>query len=424
MAGSFYSVPHYLVGQEVRVHWDDRMVRVYATGQAVAVHGLAGTGRFVTRQEHRPVHKPARQEAYAGPLLTKAEHIGARALDWAQAAIGERGVRAYRLLQGMLSLTRNHPKERVDWACQVALKRRQFRYKYCVVYWNRQQPRVRSKYPRSSRITKSSGTYSNMLRRYHYDTRTERKFRSLRLSGMVAMLDTKPGGHSPLTCVYRVSRIAGPGRTESSPRPPVGQTSETGWIVQTKTLASFDWSFNPTIPKALVLDLATARFVPEHGGVLLIGQPGTGKSHIALALTLSAIEAGYTARYRSAFDLAQDLAEAQATGTRKDVVQQLTKVDLLVIEDLGMRRLPPTAAEDLLEVFARRYETAATVLTTNRPVEDWGQILGDNAAAGAILDRFLHHAEIIRLQGKSYRMHDRQQRRLNQHPSDLAQEEK
>jgi len=122
--------------------------------------------------------------------------------------------------------------------------------------------------------------------------------------------------------------------------------------------------------------------------------------------------------------LAQDLAEAQATGARKELIARLSKVDLLVIEDLGMRRLPPTAAEDLLEVFTRRYEQGAIILTTNRPLEDWGQVLGDTAAAGAILDRFLHHAEVIRLMGRSYRMYERQQRRDGQPLPSLTTEEK
>jgi transposase len=129
IAGSYYSVPHILVGQDVRVQWDDRMLRVYAHDKCVAVHCRAPAGTFATREEHRPAHKPAREEAYVANLLSKAEHIGSDALDWSKAAIEERGVRSYRLLQGMLSLTRNHTKERVDWACHVALKRRQFRYK-------------------------------------------------------------------------------------------------------------------------------------------------------------------------------------------------------------------------------------------------------------------------------------------------------
>jgi hypothetical protein len=126
--GAFYSVPHKLMGQEVRVHWDDRLVRVYAQGKSVAVHSRTSVGTFATQGEHRPAHKPARQEAYQATLLAKAEHIGPRALAWAQAATEERGVRSYRLLQGMISLTRRHPREQVDWACGVALDRRVFRY--------------------------------------------------------------------------------------------------------------------------------------------------------------------------------------------------------------------------------------------------------------------------------------------------------
>jgi hypothetical protein len=126
---AYYAVPYRLLGEEVRAYWDERLVRIYYQGQCVAVYTKASAGTFSGRDEYRPAHKPARQQAYQENLLAKAEHVGERALAWAKAAIEERDVRAYRLLQGMISLTRKHPGERVDWACGIALERRLFRYK-------------------------------------------------------------------------------------------------------------------------------------------------------------------------------------------------------------------------------------------------------------------------------------------------------
>jgi len=126
---AYYAVPDGLLGEEVRVYWDDRLVRIYHQEQCVGVYTKAPAGTFNSRDEYRPAHKPARQQAYQEYLLAKAEHIGERALAWAKAAIEERDVRAYRLLQGMISLTRKHPKERVDWACGIALEGRLFRHK-------------------------------------------------------------------------------------------------------------------------------------------------------------------------------------------------------------------------------------------------------------------------------------------------------
>jgi len=129
VARAFYSVPDRLLGEDVRVYWDNRLVRIYHNGQCVGVYTRAPAGTFTSLDEHRPAHKPARQQAYQANLLTKAEHIGDQALSWAKGAIEERDVRAYRLLQGMISLTRKHPRERVDWACGIAIEHRLFRYK-------------------------------------------------------------------------------------------------------------------------------------------------------------------------------------------------------------------------------------------------------------------------------------------------------
>jgi DNA replication protein DnaC len=157
-----------------------------------------------------------------------------------------------------------------------------------------------------------------------------------------------------------------------------------------KTLDAFDFDFNKKMDRRLVFELATARFVTQHEDALLLGPPGTGKSHIAQAIGHAAIQQGHRVLYREAHVLLEDLAQATLEGTRSERLADLALVPLLIIDDLGMRKLPASAAEDLLELVMRRYERASTVLTSNRPVEDWGKLLGDNAAVSAMLDRLLH----------------------------------
>ncbi len=123
--------------------------------------------------------------------------------------------------------------------------------------------------------------------------------------------------------------------------------------------------------------------------------PGTGKSHLAQAIGFAAIQQGHRVCYREAHVLLDELADAQLAGTRKAYLAHVTTVPLLILDDLGMRKLPHTAAEDLLELIMRRYERASTLITSNRPVEDWGKLLGDTAAVAAFLDRLLHHAHVL-----------------------------
>jgi DNA replication protein DnaC len=170
-----------------------------------------------------------------------------------------------------------------------------------------------------------------------------------------------------------------------------------------KTLDGFDFDFNKKMDRRLVFELATARFVAQHQDALFLGPPGTGKSHLAQAIGMAAIHQGHRVIYREAHVLLEEIAEAQLIGERKEYMTALATVPLLIIDDLGMRKLPATAAEDLLELIMRRYERASTVLTSNRPVDDWGKLLGDTAAVTALLDRLLHHAHVLKCGPRSWR---------------------
>jgi DNA replication protein DnaC len=155
--------------------------------------------------------------------------------------------------------------------------------------------------------------------------------------------------------------------------------------------------------RSLVFDLATAAFIGKREDALFLGPGGTGKSHLAQAIGQAAILQGYRVMYRETHVLLDELAEAVADGTRKEFMEALTTVPLLIIDDFGMRKLPLTAAEDLLEIIMRRYERASTLLTSNRPVEDWGKLLGDVAAVTAMLDRLLHHGHVLKCGPRSWR---------------------
>lgn len=173
---------------------------------------------------------------------------------------------------------------------------------------------------------------------------------------------------------------------------------------ETRSLDSFDFGFNTSIERKLVYDLAAGRFVDEARDVLLIGPPGVGKSHLAQAIGAAVIKSGKSVLYRSIFDVVAELLADDLAERHHKIMTRYLKCDLLIIDDMGIKQLPPKSGEYLFEIVMRRYEVKSTMMTSNRPLEEWGKLIGDVPAATAILDRFLHHAQVLKIQGRSYRL--------------------
>src|SRR5712672_1237048 len=222
----------------------------------------------------------------------------------------------------------------------------------------------------------------------------QRSLKQLRLGGIATVLETRlhQAQTERMAPIDLISCLVSDELVRRSDRLLERRRKDARFRDPDKTLDNFDFTFNKKMNRSLVFDLATANFVAKHEDALFLGPPGTGKSHLAQAIAQSVIQQGYRVLYRETHKLLDDLAEATIDGTRKEHMELLATVPLLIIDDLGMRKLPPTAAEDLLEIVMRRYERASTLLTSNRPVEDWGKLLGDTAAVTAMLDRLLHHS--------------------------------
>jgi DNA replication protein DnaC len=171
-----------------------------------------------------------------------------------------------------------------------------------------------------------------------------------------------------------------------------------------KRIEDFDWDFNRSIRRKQLFDLAAGEFLRKHRDVLLVGPPGVGKSHLCQAIGSSLIKAGYDVFYRSIFDAVRDLLHDEAFDGHEKVMARYLKPDLLILDDMGMKQLPKRSGEFLFEIIMRRHEVKSTLMTSNRPLEDWGKLVGDVPTATAILDRFLQAAEIIQITGKSYRL--------------------
>jgi DNA replication protein DnaC len=229
--------------------------------------------------------------------------------------------------------------------------------------------------------------------------------RQLRLGGMAVVLETRlrqaqAEGMAPIDLI---SCLVTDELTRRGDRLLERRRKQAGFRDPQKTLDNFDFNFNKKMNRSLVFELATANFISRREDALFLGPPGSGKSHLAQAIGQTVIQQGYRVLYRETHALLDELAEATIDGSRREFMDALVAWPLLIIDDLGMRKLPLTAAEDLLEIIMRRYERASTIVTSNRPVEDWGKLLGDAAAVSAMLDRLLHHGHVLKFGPRSWR---------------------
>ena len=440
---SYYSVPPEYLGAPRGSAGTRGLVRIFNSRlEQIAIHGRQPPGKFSTQRAHIAAEKISGVERGATWLLAKAGGIGPHAQAWAAAMLESRGVEGLRVLQGLSARAARHGSLTVDAACEVAQSYAAYRLRTIRQLLKRQEPkqvelaflaehpliRDLSDYSAAGaprhRANRSDGrgkgpagppgpfpsrrssggalpiplplfsvplTVPLSIRRTHAMTPSlVTALKQLRLSGLLQSLDVRlqeAAGHQ-LSHAEFLELILQDELGVRNERL-IQRRVKNAMFRELKPLSDFDWSFNPSIKKKQIFDLATCRFIREGRDVLLLGPPGVGKSYLAQAIGYEAIKQGLVVLYRSIFDVVRDFLHEEAVREDDKLLPQYLKPDLLIVDDMGMKQLPRRSGEVLFEIILRRYETRSTVMTSNRPLEDWGKLIGDVPSATAILDRFL-----------------------------------
>lgn len=238
-------------------------------------------------------------------------------------------------------------------------------------------------------------------------TELERALRGLRLSGMNATLPARAlqVAQQQMDFVEAFSALVQDELDRRRSRLLDRRFTLSG-LPERKDLKDFDWAYNPKIPRRDILELATLKFIDAREDALFIGAPGVGKSHIAKALAQLAVQRGYKVFYREAHVLIDDLHQARELGELRKYRALLKAADLMVIDDLFLRKLPLNAGDELADVIMSRYEKQSTLVTSNRSIEDWGKLLADVVVVAPLLDRLMHHGHLLKFDGKSWRLRE------------------
>jgi DNA replication protein DnaC len=239
----------------------------------------------------------------------------------------------------------------------------------------------------------------------------ERALRALRLSGMITTLQARAHqvAQHEMDFIEAFSWLVQDELDRRRSRLLERRFTVSG-LPERKDLKDFDWSYNPKIPKRQVLELATLKFVEEREGALFIGPPGLGKSYIAKAIAHLATQRGYKVFYREAHVLIQEINQARELGEIIKYRAQMLSAELMIVDDLFLRRLPSNAGDELADVLMSRYEKFSTVITSNRPIDDWSKLLGDVVVVAPLLDRLMHRGNLLKFEGRSWRLKEAAER--------------